>query len=105
MIRSVCGALELHAGIGVHRPVLARIQRGHLGVTPLLHSDQPVTCIGREVGWPDQNYFARRFTAHYGLSATTYRTRIAPGAARLHPGKLSVVHDGRVMAEVHPPGA
>jgi AraC family L-rhamnose operon transcriptional activator RhaR len=35
-----------------------------------LHSDDPVTSIGRSVGWPDQNYVARRFKAHYGLSAT-----------------------------------
>jgi AraC family L-rhamnose operon transcriptional activator RhaR len=71
----------------------------------LLHSDQPITCIGREVGWPDQNYFARRFKAHYGLSATTYRGRFAPGAARLHAGELSAVQDSGVMAEVHPVGA
>jgi AraC family L-rhamnose operon transcriptional activator RhaR len=50
----------------------------------LLHSDDPVTCIGRAVGWPDQNYFARRFKAHYGLSATTYRKRFAAWAAA-HP--------------------
>jgi AraC family transcriptional regulator, L-rhamnose operon transcriptional activator RhaR len=43
----------------------------------LLHSDNPVTSIGRAVGWPDQNYFARRFKAHYGLSATTYRRQFA----------------------------
>jgi AraC family L-rhamnose operon transcriptional activator RhaR len=49
----------------------------------LLHSDQPVTCIGQAVGWADQNYFARRFKAHYGLSATTYRARFAAGATRL----------------------
>ena len=54
----------------------------------LLHSDQRVTCIGRDLGWPDQNYFARRFKAHYGLSATTYRARFALGAAGLH-GKLA----------------
>ncbi|MGA2830599.1 MAG: helix-turn-helix domain-containing protein [Streptosporangiaceae bacterium] len=51
---------------------LAQLRAAH-AATLLLHSDQPVTCIGREVGWADQNYFARRFKAHYGLSATTYR--------------------------------
>jgi AraC family transcriptional regulator, L-rhamnose operon transcriptional activator RhaR len=49
----------------------------------LLHSDEPVTCIGRAVGWPDQNYFARRFKAHYGLSATTYREPFATEAVHL----------------------
>ena len=50
----------------------------------LLNTDDPVTGIGRAVGWPDQNYFARRFKAHYGLSATTYRKRFAAWAAA-HP--------------------
>ena len=50
----------------------------------LLHSDEPVTSIGRAVGWPDQSGFARRFKAHYGLSATTYRKRFATRAAHLH---------------------
>ncbi len=54
----------------------------------LLHSDDPVTSIGRAVGWPDQNYFARRFKAHYGLSATTYRKRFAAWAAAHPPGVL-----------------
>ena len=40
----------------------------------------------RAVGWSDQNYFARRFKAHYGLSATTYRTRFATRTAHLHIG-------------------
>jgi AraC family L-rhamnose operon transcriptional activator RhaR len=52
----------------------------------LLHSDDPVTSIGRAVGWPDQNYFARLFKAHYGLSATTYRKRFAAWAAAHPPG-------------------
>jgi AraC-like DNA-binding protein/mannose-6-phosphate isomerase-like protein (cupin superfamily) len=59
---------------------LAQIRAEQAAVL-LLHSNQPVTCIGRAVGWPDQNYFARRFKAHYGLSATTYRKRFAARAA------------------------
>jgi AraC family L-rhamnose operon transcriptional activator RhaR len=61
---------------------LARLRAEH-AATLLLHSDQPVTCIGQAVGWPDQNYFARRFKAHYGLSATSYRARFATGAIHL----------------------
>ncbi|MBR7831761.1 helix-turn-helix domain-containing protein [Actinospica durhamensis] len=55
---------------------LAQLRVEHAAVL-LLHSDEPVTAVGRAVGWPDQNYFARRFKAHYGLSATTYRQRFA----------------------------
>jgi AraC family transcriptional regulator, L-rhamnose operon transcriptional activator RhaR len=52
----------------------------------LLHSSEPITGVGRAVGWPDQNHFARRFKAHYGISATSYRKRFATGAAHLpHP--------------------
>jgi len=61
---------------------LAQVRAEHAAVL-LLHSDQPVMSIGRRVGWPDQNHFARRFKAHYGLSATSYRKRFAPGAAHL----------------------
>ena len=62
---------------------LAQVRAEHAAVL-LLHTGELVTCIGREVGWPDQNYFARRFKAHYGLSATTYRKRFATKAAHLH---------------------
>ena len=44
-----------------------------------------MTQIGRSVGWPDQNYFARRFKAHFGLSATSYRSSFADGARQLQP--------------------
>jgi AraC family transcriptional regulator, L-rhamnose operon transcriptional activator RhaR len=49
----------------------------------LLNTDQPITQIGQTVGWPDQNYFARRFKAHYGLSATTYRARFTGNSVHL----------------------
>jgi AraC family transcriptional regulator, L-rhamnose operon transcriptional activator RhaR len=62
---------------------LAQLRAEHAAVL-LLHSDEPVTSIGRAVGWPDQSMFARRFKAHYGLSATAYRKRFATRSARLH---------------------
>ncbi|MGH3418755.1 MAG: helix-turn-helix transcriptional regulator [Streptosporangiaceae bacterium] len=61
---------------------LAQLRAEHAAVL-LLHSDEPVTSIGRTVGWPDQGNFARRFKAHYGLSATTYRKSFATGAVHL----------------------
>lgn len=61
---------------------LAQLRAEHAAAL-LLHSDQPITSISQAVGWPDQNYFARRFRAHYGLSATIYRARFAAGAFRL----------------------
>jgi AraC family L-rhamnose operon transcriptional activator RhaR len=53
---------------------LAR-RRGETAAELLLHSDDSVSQIGSAVGWPDQNYFARRFKAQFGLSASSYRTR------------------------------
>lgn len=49
--------------------------RAELAADRLLRTDEPINRIGESVGWPDQNYFARRFKSHYGLSATTYRAR------------------------------
>ncbi|GAA3019141.1 AraC family transcriptional regulator [Streptosporangium longisporum] len=39
----------------------------------LVQTDQPVSRVGHLVGWPDQNHFARRFRAHFGMSATSFR--------------------------------
>ncbi|MEV5750331.1 helix-turn-helix transcriptional regulator [Actinoallomurus sp. NPDC052308] len=54
--------------------------RAEIAASLLLRTAQPITQISRSVGWPDQNYFARRFKAHFGLTATAYRQRFAEQA-------------------------
>jgi len=92
---------ELAARLRVSPGYLLRLFKDASGVPPmaylarrrvetaaeqLLHSSDPIGQIGRAVGWPDQNYFARRFKAHFGLSATDYRSRFADKARTLRPG-------------------
>lgn len=76
---------------------LAQVRAEHAAVL-LLHSDEPISEISRMVGWPDQNHFARRFKAHYGLSATTYRKRFATGAAHLHDTKAEDQANGMLIS-------
>lgn len=66
-------------------PPMAYLNRHRVEVAAaqLLHTDHPISQIAQTVGWPDQNYFARRFRSHYGLSATAYRARFTHRSVRL----------------------
>ncbi|HWM06413.1 MAG TPA: AraC family transcriptional regulator, partial [Actinophytocola sp.] len=62
--------------------------RVELAATQLLHTDHSIAHIARAVGWPDQNYFARRFKVHFGLSASVYRARFSHNAVQLDSGTI-----------------
>jgi AraC family transcriptional regulator, L-rhamnose operon transcriptional activator RhaR len=49
--------------------------RAEQAAARLITSNAPVAEVGRRVGWPDPNYFARRFRARYGVSPREYRAR------------------------------
>jgi AraC family transcriptional regulator, L-rhamnose operon transcriptional activator RhaR len=91
---------ELAAGLHLTPGYLVRLFKSATGLPPmaylsrhrvelaaerLLSGDAPVSAIAGAVGWPDQNYFARRFRAHYGLSASAYRARFTHNAIRMPP--------------------
>ncbi len=76
--------------LNIDASYLGRLFQAALGVSPveyiartrarraarmLLRSELPVTEIAEQVGWPDPNYFARRFRTQFGISATEYRRR------------------------------
>ncbi len=39
----------------------------------LIRTDEPIGNVGEQVGWSDQNHFARRFRSHFGVSPSHYR--------------------------------
>jgi len=67
---------------------LAR-RRGELAAVRLLTTDAPIGDIGREVGWLDPNYFARRFRSLFGLSPREYRSQLPCPPAAVSPDGVS----------------
>lgn len=59
-------------------------RRLEIAIALLANSEHPVSAVGDLVGWPDSNYFTRRFRAEFGLSPSAYRSRFlkARGTSR-----------------------
>lgn len=95
MLESVPGQqwrlADLAGALHVTPAHLTRLFTTHLGVPPMTYlaqyraelaammlrrSDANVARIGAQVGWPDPNYFARRFRQHFGMSPSAYRARV-----------------------------
>ena len=87
---------ELARHVHVAPGTLSRLFKNETGMAPiaylhraraaraaqlLLQSELPIAHIGALVGWDDPNLFARRFRAHFGVSASVYRARFRAGAA------------------------
>lgn len=53
---------------------LARIRAERASLL-LVNTSLPIAEIGEKVGWPDPNYFSRRFRSMFGMSASEYRDR------------------------------
>lgn len=83
---------ELSKRLNVDKSYLVRLFRAHTKSPPmqflariraeraavlLLRTQRDISVIGEQVGWNDPNYFARRFKAHFGMSATRYREQFA----------------------------
>jgi AraC family L-rhamnose operon transcriptional activator RhaR len=83
---------ELAKRLNVDKSYLVRLFRAHTNSPPmqflahlraeraailLLRTQRDISVIGEQVGWNDPNYFARRFKAHFGMSATKYREKFA----------------------------
>lgn len=92
---------ELAKRLNVDKSYLVRLFRSHTGLPPmqflaklraeraamlLLRTHRDVSVIGQQVGWNDANYFARRFKAHLGMSATRYRHQFATELQQESPG-------------------
>ncbi len=84
-------ALAHLAGARLNPASLIRLFKAHTGLPPISYlsrcraeraamllsgTELPVKKVAAEVGWPDQNYFARRFRGILGLSPTEYRQRL-----------------------------
>lgn len=76
---------------GLDRSYLVRLFRRHTGVSPmawlarargelaavlLLTTDRTIAAIGTEVGWPDPNYFSRRFRGLFRQTPSDYRKQL-----------------------------
>jgi AraC family L-rhamnose operon transcriptional activator RhaR len=69
-----------------------RRRRLELATTLLANSKRPVSEVSNLVGWPNSNYFTRRFRTEFGLSPRAYRARFVKvrGNSKKAPSRKAV---------------
>jgi len=72
-----------------------RRRRLELATSLLANSEHPVGEVGNLVGWPDANYFTRRFRKEFGLSPSAYRSRFLKTRAASKRGKSDLSQSGK----------
>jgi len=70
-------ARVFNAGVGLPPMAFLTRLRMEQAAALLLSTPDPISDIGHRVGWDDANYFARRFRAHFGMTASEFRARNA----------------------------
>lgn len=82
---------HLAEATSLDRSYLVRLFRRHTGLAPmawlarargertailLLTTDRSIAVVGAEVGWPDPNYFSRRFRSLFAQTPSDYRKQL-----------------------------
>jgi AraC family transcriptional regulator len=101
------GVGELAAAVSVSRSHLSRVFRRGLGLgaatalervrfshaeTLLARTDLTVDTIAHQCGFADLSHFSHRFTAHYGLPPSDYRSTDPTPSVLDHPGVRRLTH-------------
>jgi AraC family L-rhamnose operon transcriptional activator RhaR len=104
---------ELAEQLHLDRSYLVRLFRAATGLSPiaylarqraeraaalLVRTTLPINQIGEAIGWPDPNYFARRFKAHFGVNATIYRGQLQQSGLHM-PMNSQSNENGRLQAD------
>ena len=77
-------------------PPMAYLRRRRLEMATslLTRSEYSMSEVGSLVGWPDANYFTRRFRAEFGLTPTAYRKRFSKVSQATAKGAFQTTSPG-----------
>jgi transcriptional regulator GlxA family with amidase domain len=69
---------QFRAALGITAMRYLADARAKRAAVRLVSSTEPISVIGRGVGWSDPTHFSRRFKRHFRITPTEYRRRGRP---------------------------